>query len=359
MQQDQPDHTPWYQPRTAEIIQRGGEGMANSIGQGLQQFGQGIAKGIYERQARKQKEEEDAKETKKEHNYYMGIGEKMGFDKTAMQNAGAEGTKGMVEGTIAKQKFEEFAGRIREQKMKEAATARDASAVAQFQRSATNMTTPMQIPPGTFGPLYRGETIGGPISSEDRFNLMQKSGVNPDDQYKLMRAYGEGAQGNDPTKAMFAKAAVMNAENSVDEAKLRREVFARGGGNKPTVTVEDVVNGKKVRRQLTDEQFADWQGSNPDKATQTLTAKLTELRAAKAAGKTTVDLDQLMGGGVDLSPWWGGKPIDLGIKYLETKLGTAPASADYKTPEDVRAAYKAGNLSREDATKILTEQFKL
>lgn len=191
MQQDQPDHTPWYQPRTAEIIQRGGEGMANSIGQGLQQFGQGIAKGIYERQARKQKEEEDAKETKKQHNYYMGIGEMMGFDKTAMQNAGAEGTKGMVEGTIAKQKFEEFAGRIREQKLKEAATARDASAVAQFQRSATNMTTPMQIPPGTFGPLYRGETIGGPISSEDRFNLMQKSGVNPDDQYKLMRAYGE------------------------------------------------------------------------------------------------------------------------------------------------------------------------
>jgi hypothetical protein len=67
----------------------------------------------------------------------------------------------------------------------------DAGAIAKFQRSNTNMTTPMQIPAGTFGPMYGGETIGGPISSEDRFNLMQKAGVNPEDQYKLMRAYGE------------------------------------------------------------------------------------------------------------------------------------------------------------------------
>ena len=314
----------------------------------------------------KQKREEQVKADAKSHKTYIAMGEQLGLDAKELNNAGLEGATGMVKGFIAKQEIErgiqQFAAA--NQKMQQEQYAfqqqkQQADAIAQFQRSATNMTTPMQIPPGTFGPLYRGETIGGPISSEDRFNLMQKFGVNPDDQYKLMRAYGEGAQGNDPTKAMFAKAAVMNAENSVDEAKLRREVFARGGGNKPTVTVEDVVNGKKVRRQLTNEQFDAWQGSNPDKATQTLNAKLTELRAAKAAGKTTVDLDQLMGGGVDLSPWWGGKPIDDGIKYLETKLGTAPASADYKTPEDVRAAYKAGNLSREDATKILTEQFKL
>jgi hypothetical protein len=314
----------------------------------------------------KQKREEQVKADAKSHKTYIAMGEQLGLDAKELNNAGLEGATGMVKGFIAKQEIERGIQQLAaaNQKMQQEQYAfqqqkQDAGAIAQFQRSATNMTTPMQIPPGTFGPLYRGETIGGPISSEDRFNLMQKSGMNPDDQYKLMRAYGEGAQGNDPTKAMFAKAAVMNAENSVDEAKLRREVFARGGGNKPTVTVEDVVNGKKVRRQLTDEQFDAWQGSNPDKATQTLNAKLTELRAAKAAGKTTVDLDQLMGGGVDLSPWWGGKPIDLGIKYLETKLGTAPASADYKTPEDVRAAYKAGNLSREDATKILTEQFKL
>lgn len=48
-QYDQPDHTPWYQPRTAEIIQRGGEGFANSIGRGLENFAQGIATGLEKR----------------------------------------------------------------------------------------------------------------------------------------------------------------------------------------------------------------------------------------------------------------------------------------------------------------------
>ena len=151
----------------------------------------------------KQKREEQVKADAKSHKTYIAMGEQLGLDAKELNNAGLEGATGMVKGFIAKQEIErgiqQFAAA--KQKMQQEQYAfqkqkQDASAVAQFQRSATNMTTPMQIPPGTFGPLYRGETIGGPISSEDRFNLMQKSGVNPDDQYKLMRAYGEMGGGD-------------------------------------------------------------------------------------------------------------------------------------------------------------------
>jgi hypothetical protein len=146
----------------------------------------------------KQKREEQVKADAKSHKTYIAMGEQLGLDAKELNNAGLEGATGMVKGFIAKQEIErgiqQFAAA--NQKMQQEQYAfqqqkQQADAIAQFQRSNTNMTTPMQIPPGTFGPLYRGETIGGPISSEDRFNLMQKSGVNPDDQYKLMRAYGE------------------------------------------------------------------------------------------------------------------------------------------------------------------------
>ena len=136
----------------------------------------------------KQKREEQVKADAKSHKTYIATGEQLGLDSKELHNAGLEGATGMVKGiqqfAAANQKMQQEQYAFQQQKQQ-------ADAIAQFQRSNTNMTTPMQIPPGTFGPLYRGETIGGPISSEDRFNLMQKSGVNPDDQYKLMRAYGE------------------------------------------------------------------------------------------------------------------------------------------------------------------------
>ena len=278
----------------------------------------------------KQKREEQVKADAKSHKTYIAMGEQLGLDAKELNNAGLEGATGMVRGFIAKQEIErgiqQFAAA--NQKMQQEQYAfqqqkQDAGAIAEFRRRHAESTG--TLPMGGADLQVPGMERQNPAWNRgvqpNVGNLMIESGMAPDDMSKMAMAFDRLQQVNDPTKAMFAKAAVMNAENSVDEAKLSREVFARGGGNKPTVTVEDVVNGKKVRRQLTNEQFDAWQGSNPDKATQTLTAKLTELRAAKAAGKTTVDLDQLMGGGVDLSPWWGGKPIDDGIKYLETKLG--------------------------------------
>jgi len=204
--QGQPDHTPWYQPRTAEIIQRGGENTAAAIGAGLQQFAQGIASGVMRRQEQKRLAEEKEAETAKTFRTYVAMGEQLGLPANALKNAGAEGAKGMVEGYIAKQKFDEFAAQIQERRAKAAAEARDAGALSRFQRSHANMTTPLQIPAGTFGPLSRAETIGGPIGGEDRFNLMQKAGVSPEDQYKLMRAYGEQGGGENvmPVPATIA-----------------------------------------------------------------------------------------------------------------------------------------------------------
>lgn len=67
----------------------------------------------------------------------------------------------------------------------------DASRLANFHRSYDNVTTPMQIPPGTFGPMYRGETVGGPLDQRGVFNLAQRSRLNPQQTGEILRAYGQ------------------------------------------------------------------------------------------------------------------------------------------------------------------------
>ena len=143
----------------------------------------------------------------------------------------------------------------------------------------------------------------------------------------LERVFSQNPE--DPLRLMAAQTDQQNAFTAAKNAKLRElELFSpRPVPAKPTIIVEDTVNGKRVRRNLTEEQFDKWQEANPDTARALLQKNLTELKAAKAAGKKKVDLNQLMGGGIDLSPWWGGKPIEDGIAYLETKLGGSPAAS--------------------------------
>lgn len=50
------DHSPWYQPRGAEIIAQGGANFANSIGQGLQKLGDSIGAALEQRRERAQQE---------------------------------------------------------------------------------------------------------------------------------------------------------------------------------------------------------------------------------------------------------------------------------------------------------------
>lgn len=233
--QGQPDHTPWYQPRTAEIIQRGGENTAAAIGSGLQQFAQGIASGVMRRQEQKRLAEEKEAETAKTFRTYVAMGEQLGLPATALKNAGAEGAKGMVEGYIAKQKFDEFAAQIQERRAKAAAEARDAGALGQFNQRVRNVTTPMQIPAGTFGYGVQGgrlapsgaETVGGqPLNRSTAVELALRSGVNPNALRDIAGSFPEDdglSRYKSETERMRAEAYRKQVENSAAGADVPDE----------------------------------------------------------------------------------------------------------------------------------------
>ena len=157
--------------------------------------------------------------------------------------------------------------------------------------------------------------------------------VKQPDREQIARAflqYGTDGQRAEGAKMLFG---AVDRKPVVTKLGGRNVVFSPETGKfefldnelpseKPTVTVEEKVNGVPVKRNLTSSQFEVWKTENPDKATAGFRAKLKELRAAQAAGKKVIDLEQLINNGsVDLSPWWGGKPIEDGIKYLESLLG--------------------------------------
>jgi len=135
------------------------------------------------------------------------------------------------------------------------------------------------------------------------------------------------------------------------EAKTSAEQTA--AENKLIVTVQEIVNGVPVNRRLTASEFEAWKAENPDKATAGLQAKLKALRAAQAAGKKEIDLGQLMGGGgIDLSPWWGGKPIENGIKYLETMLGGGKAAAPAAEGDSVTMTNPKGQTVKVPKSRV-------
>lgn len=68
-------------------------------------------------------------------------------------------------------------------------------------------------------------------------------------------------------------------------------------------------------------------------------AAQTQAKASKA-GQTTITPE-------------GG----LGVIEAKPQLGPRPKAMNYATPENVKEAFKAGKLTREDAAKILREQF--
>ena len=89
----------------------------------------------------------------------------------------------------------------RERAAKEQARQRDVQALSQFQNSYRNVTTPMQIPAGTFGMQVSGgrvapspaETVGGqPMDERGIFDLGMKSRLNPNQLGDVLKAYGGG-----------------------------------------------------------------------------------------------------------------------------------------------------------------------
>jgi len=174
--------------------------------------------------------------------------------------------------------------------------------------------------PGTLNRYAGAPPEERPVNLSEAINNFMKFGT-PEQKLAAARLM---ADSDNPVSKLNAEANFINANaNNINALRLNTPP-----PTKPSVTVETLVDGKKVREQFTAEQFKAWKAENPDKAPAGLQAKLKELRAAQAAGKKEIDLGQLMGGGgIDLSPWWGGKPIEDGIKYLETMLGGGKAAA--------------------------------
>lgn len=88
----------------------------------------------------------------------------------------------------------------RERQAKQQAQARDMAALQSFQRSARNVTTPMQIPAGTFGYGVQGgrlapsgaETVGGqPLNRSTAVELALRSGVNPNALRDIAGSFGD------------------------------------------------------------------------------------------------------------------------------------------------------------------------
>ena len=171
--------------------------------------------------------------------------------------------------------------------------------------------------PGTLNSYAGAPPEQRPVNKSEVINNLLRFGT-PAQQSEAASLL---AKSDDQVSRINADANFLNATaNANNAARLKGPT-----PEKPTVTVQEKVNGVPVKRNLTSSEFEVWKTENPDKATAGFQAKLKELRAAQAAGKKVIDLEQLMRGSVDLSPWWGGKPIEDGIKYLESLLGGGAA----------------------------------
>ena len=175
--------------------------------------------------------------------------------------------------------------------------------------------------PGTLNRYAGAPPEERPVNLSEAINNFMKFGT-PEQKLAAARLM---ADSDNPVSKLNAEANFINANaNKINSLRLNTPP-----PTKPTVTIEEIVNGVPVKRSLTASEFEAWKAKNPDKATQELQANLKKLLAAQAAGKKEIDLDQLMGdtskSGIDLNPWWGGKPIEDGIKYLETMLGGGAA----------------------------------
>lgn len=145
---------------------------------------------------------EQAKEEAKSFKTYVAMGEQMGLSKDEMLTKDLPTVKGMVEGTMTKNKLTELKQlsdwrglQMQQIQQQMAQHTADARHVADFQRSYRNVTTPMNIPAGTFGALSPQETIGGgPLDASAVADLYLKSGAPIAQMDDLMRGMQYGAK---------------------------------------------------------------------------------------------------------------------------------------------------------------------
>lgn len=195
MQSDQPNHDPWYQPRTAEIIARGGEGFANSIGRGIENFASALSAGL----------EKKREESKRRANEFKGLAAyavARGYvDRDGTVGRDLDEFRGFVQGkeaeTIAAAEKEKADLQRREALQRIAAGESEAAGQAEFQRRYSNATgtLPMGGPDLNIPGMERQTpSWNRPVQpdSQNIFSMMVQSKMAPDDIYKNMRALAEG-----------------------------------------------------------------------------------------------------------------------------------------------------------------------
>lgn len=123
----------------------------------------------------------------------------------------------------------------RERQAKQQAQARDAGALGQFNQRVRNVTTPMQIPAGTFGYGVQGgrlapsgaETVGGqPLNRSTAVELALRSGVNPSALRDIAGSFPQDdpqSQYKNETERMRAEAYRKQVENSAAGADVPDE----------------------------------------------------------------------------------------------------------------------------------------
>ena len=184
---DQPDHSPWYQPRTAEIIQRGGEGFANSIGQGMQRLAEGVAKGL-------EKKKEEDKSRAREFKALAEYGETRGYiTKDQAITKDLDSLRGLIRGKEAAAVQEEQDLKKREMLQRIAAQQQqmdssNAFGSAMQRASSSTMTIPNTTLPGIFADRTV-QTTHAPTRDEIMSSLSATPGAWQSPQAKELLNY--------------------------------------------------------------------------------------------------------------------------------------------------------------------------
>jgi hypothetical protein len=275
---------------------------------------------------------------------YFGMSDS---DRIAIGKAGHESVamKGI------QQKFEQVASEfLAKQKMdaaqltqlEQANTQRgiDAAGLARYQAGVRNMTTPLQVPEGMFGVSPTGaggrmglsvpENIGGgTLSGEDMGAMAQRSGVSPKDQEDMARAFhlwqeGQGGRGahalafeEDPVSgqrfATFGNMMQPSGTNPTKSASKNKTIVKTTPLLDPWTKQPVLKDGKPVMVESTTRHFV---------------------------GDQEVDVNEVQGQG--------------------NAPGAGAQESAFNPAEEVRAAFQAGKLTREQAKKIISDKkFKI
>jgi hypothetical protein len=166
---------------------------------------------LMEIMGQKDRKAEQAKEEAKQFKTYVAMGEQIGLNKDELLTRDLGTVRGMVEGKIAKQKFDEGAERFK-QLMGERA-AREAFGRSMNQAQGRNLLDTLGQGNGPVRPpaLTSDQVMQAMTQNPESFNAPQST--------DLLRIMQSGQ--DDPTRSMFAESNLLNARAKMLDAQRR------------------------------------------------------------------------------------------------------------------------------------------